>query len=252
MTEKPDIDNGGLPLDEEKPRGVSFADKLKFAGLIAFGILLVVIGVAFWPYFEKFATEEGRLELISMILGAGAFGVLICLGLQFLQIVVAFIPGEFVQLVIGAIYGPFWGTVVTALGALISTIFVYFVVHRLGAPFVHSMISKKHADKLRFFQESRRLDTIVFILFLIPGLPKDIFTYLVPLTDMKAVNFFVLSTLGRIPGIAASSYIGNAVVQGDIAGAVIVGVIAGGIGLLGIVFNGRIMDFIEKLQARFK
>jgi uncharacterized membrane protein YdjX (TVP38/TMEM64 family) len=230
---------------------ISTADKLKFAGLVVFILLIIAVGVLLVPYFNYFTTEEGRLELIHMIQDAGAWGVLICLGLQFLQVVVAFIPGEVVQLVIGAIYGPFFGTLLTAIGALVSSMFVFVVVRRLGAPFVHSMIGKNHADKLRFFQESKRLDTIVFVLFLIPGLPKDVFTYLVPLTKMRAANFFILSTLGRIPGIAASAYIGNAAAQGDYVGATIVGVIAGGLGLLGIVFNQKIMTLVDRITQHF-
>jgi uncharacterized membrane protein YdjX (TVP38/TMEM64 family) len=233
----------------EKPKA-STADKIKFVGLLVFVALLVLIGFLLAPYIDYLTTTDGRSELVDMIRGQHAWGVLICLGLQFLQIVVAFIPGEVVQLVIGAIYGPLWGTLVIAFGALISSIFVFFVVHKLGAPFVHAMISKKHADKLAFLQDGRRLNIIVFVLFLIPGLPKDIFTYLIPLTNMRAVNFFVLSTLGRLPGIAASAYIGNAAVQGNYTEAIVVSIIAGALGLAGIIFNGKIMNLVDTIMAK--
>ncbi|MDR2492708.1 MAG: TVP38/TMEM64 family protein [Coriobacteriales bacterium] len=241
--------DGGTPPEKKR---ITTADKIKFAGFLAFVVLIVVAGIAIMPYFENFTSDEGRRELVGMIQNAGAFGVLICLGLQFLQVIVAFIPGEVTQLAIGAIYGPVAGTLVTALGALVSSIFVFFVVRRLGTPFVHAMINKKHADKLRFLGESRRLDTIVFVLFLIPGLPKDLFTYLVPLTNMRAVNFFLLSTLGRLPGIAASAFIGDAFLQGNYMGAIVVSCIAGGLGILGIVFNGKILKLVEKVEGRFK
>jgi uncharacterized membrane protein YdjX (TVP38/TMEM64 family) len=218
---------------------------------LGFLALMVLIGGLLLPYFKDLATDEGRLRLIADINRAGVWGVLICLGLQFIQIVVAFIPGEVTQLAIGAIYGPVAGAAVTALGALVSSVFVFFVVRKLGAPFVQAMISRKHADKLRFLQESKRLDLIVFVLFLIPGLPKDVFTYLVPLTNMRAANFFILSTLGRLPGIAASAFIGNAAVQGDYLAAIIVAIIAGGLGILGIVFNGRIMNVVDRIQGHF-
>ncbi|MDR2108772.1 MAG: VTT domain-containing protein [Coriobacteriales bacterium] len=233
-----------------KPR-LSTADKLKFVGLLVFLLLIVLTGVLLMPHFAKLGTDEGRLQLIADINHAGIWGVLICLGLQFVQVVVAFIPGEVVQLAIGAIYGPVAGIFVTALGALISSAFIFFMVRKLGAPFVHAMVSSKHADKLRFFQETKRLDVIVFVLFLIPGLPKDIFTYLVPLTEMRATNFLILSTLGRLPGIAASAFIGDAAVQGNYVGAVVVAVVAGGLGILGIVFNRQIMNLVDRLQRRF-
>ncbi|MDR0500171.1 MAG: TVP38/TMEM64 family protein [Coriobacteriales bacterium] len=230
---------------------LSQADIIKFIGLLLFFVLLAVIGWAIWPYFAQLGSDEGRMQLIASIQDAGILGVLVCLGLQFVQIVIAFIPGEVTQLAIGAIYGPIGGTLVTALGALISSAFVFFVVRRLGAPFVHSMIGKKHEGILKYFQDSKQLDVIVFILFLIPGLPKDIFTYLVPITDMRATNFLILSTLGRLPAIAASAFIGNAAIQGDYTSAIIVSIVAGGLGILGIVFNGRIMQFVDNIQKRF-
>ena len=248
-TNKQEASSKGSPLKEKK---ASTADIVKFAGLITFLLLIVGIGVALWPYMEHFSSESGRLELIAMIKDAGPAGVLICLGLQFIQIVVAFIPGEITQLAIGAIYGPFFGSLITALGALVSSIFIFFVVRKLGAPFVHDMIGSKHNKVLDFLHKDSNLNAIVFILYLIPGLPKDIFTYLFPLTDVKPVNFFVLSTLGRLLGIVASAFIGSAIVQGDYTQAIIVGVIAGGLGLLGIIFNKKIIAVIDKVERRLR
>jgi uncharacterized membrane protein YdjX (TVP38/TMEM64 family) len=235
-----------------KPKKFNSANTLKFVGLIVFIALIVICTIALFPYFKHLTTEEGRLELIDMIQGAGAFGVLICLGLQFVQVVVAFIPGEVVQIAVGAIYGPFAGTCILVLGALISSAFVFLVVRKLGAPFVEQMIGRNHEDKLRWLNDNKRLDLVVFILFIIPGLPKDLFTYLVPLTRMRAANFLILSTLARIPGIAISSYIGNAAIQGDYTQAIIVAVIAGGLGICGIVFNKHIMAFIDKVEHKLK
>ncbi|MDR1358101.1 MAG: TVP38/TMEM64 family protein [Coriobacteriales bacterium] len=233
-------------------RKISNADKAKFAGLLLFIALMVTIGVLLVPYYEHLTTEEGRLQLIEEIKGAGIAGVGICLGLQFVQIVVAFIPGEVTQLAIGAIYGPLLGSLITALGALISSLFIFFVVRKLGGPFVQGMIGTKNSKVLDFLHKDRNLNAITFILFLIPGLPKDVFTYLFPLTTIRPLNFFVLSTLGRIPGIVASAYIGSAAVQGDYTQAIIVGVIAGGLGLLGIIFNKRIIAFVDKVESHFK
>lgn len=238
------------PSPENKK--ISTADKLKFLGLLLFFVIVIALGVMALPYFEKLATEEGRLALIHTIQSAGIAGIGICLVLQFIQIVVAFIPGEMVQLAIGAIYGPLGGTLITVLGALLSSIFVFYLVRRLGAPFVQGMIGSKNTKALNFIREDSRLNVIVFVLFLIPGLPKDVFTYLVPLTPMRPLYFFVLSTLGRIPGIAASAYIGNAAIQGDYTQAIIVGIIAGGLGLLGIIFNKKIVKVVGKVEAFFK
>ena len=75
----------------------------------------------------------------------------------------------------------------------------------------------KYLDKFRAFEKTGKLNIVVFILFLIPGLPKDTFTYLVPLTDMNMRTFLLLSNIGRIPGILVSTYAADGLIDGRFA-----------------------------------
>ncbi|MDR3052553.1 MAG: TVP38/TMEM64 family protein [Coriobacteriales bacterium] len=237
---------GNMP----KP-GITAADKIKFAGLIIFLIIVAVATVQLLPYFEGLTSAEGRLALVTSIQEQGFWGVLIVLGLQFLQVVVAFIPGEVVQLIIGMVYGTFFGSLITLLGALIPSVVVFYVVRKLGTPFVDAMVGQKDAHKLKFLHNSKSLNTLVFVLYLIPGLPKDLFNYVVPLTKMKPQAFFVLSTLGRVPGIVASAYIGTSFLEQNYVGMIIAAVLIGGVGIIGIIFNEKIMAFVNRVTARF-
>ncbi len=249
--EAPDkvADRSARPIATRQP--ISSADKIKFAGLVVFVILIIICGVLLVPYIQQLNTAEGRAGLVADIQGAGIWGVLISLGMQFLQIVVAFIPGELVQLVIGLLYGTIWGSLITTIGAVLSSAFVFFIVRKLGAPFVQAMIGKNDSKRMRFLQETKKLDTVVFILYLIPGLPKDVFNYVIPLTKIKPSSFLVLSTIGRLPGIIASSYIGSSFWQGNYVGMVVVAVLIGGLGLVGIVFNQQILALVNKVTAKF-
>ena len=170
----------------------------------------------------------------------------ILLGMQFLQVVVAFIPGEVVQVAAGMMYGPWGGAAVVLAGCIISSAFIFFIVHKLGAPFVRAMIPEKWMGKLEDFEETDKLDVMVFVLFLIPGLPKDVFTYLVPLTDMSMRNFLVLSTVGRIPGILMSTLAADGLMEGDIMRSVLLFLVAAGIAALAIVFHEKIMHAFAK------
>ncbi len=218
------------------------ASIFKFAGLLAFVVLMAVIVVVAWPYITDIFTEGGVDRLVERVRNAGPFGVLILLGMQFLQVVVAFIPGEVVQLAAGLMYGPLWGAVIVLVGCVISSSVIYQLVHRLGAPFVQGMVSTEHLDKFRSFEASGKLDIVVFILFLIPGLPKDVFTYVVPLTDMPFKRFIGLTTVGRIPGVVASTYVAAGVSEGQIVGPIIVAAVVAIIAVIAIVFRDKIMD----------
>ena len=149
-------------------RRMDRATLFKFLGLIAFFLIMLGIIIAAWPYIADVFTEGGVQRLVDRVRNAGPAGVLILLGMQFLQVVVAFIPGEVVQLAAGLMYGPIWGTIIILFGCVISSSVIYQLVHRLGAPFVQGMVSTEHLEKFRTFEETGKLDLIVFVLFLIP------------------------------------------------------------------------------------
>lgn len=231
-----------IPENEPKQHKASKADTVKFVGLIAFFVVIGLIIYAVWPYI-KFAFEEGGIQsLIEQMDDAGFGGVLLLEALQFLQIVVAFIPGEIVQFAAGMIYGPWLGALIILIGCILSSAFIFLLVHWLGAPFVHDMVPKKYLDKFQKFEESKKFDIIIFILFLIPGLPKDIFTYITPLTDMPITKFLVITNAARIPGIVLSTYAANGIIDGNIlSSAIIFLVLAVVSGLALFVFN-KIVD----------
>lgn len=123
------------------------------------------------------------------------------------------------------------------------------LVHKLGAPFVRAMVDEKHLVKFYEFERSGKLNLIVFILFLIPGMPKDVFTYLVPLTNMRMRAFLVLSTVGRIPGVIISTYAAAGLADGDITTSLIIFGIAAVLMILGIVFRDKIMRVLGTQRA---
>ena len=229
---------GKRPMDK--------ATIFKFAGLIAFIVLMVVIVAVAWPYIADVFTEGGVDRLVERVQNAGPAGVLILLGMQFLQIVVAFIPGEVVQLAAGLMYGPWLGALIVLVGCVISSSIIYKMVHALGAPFVQGMVSTEHLGKFRSFEESGKLDIIVFILFLIPAMPKDVFTYIVPLTDMPYKKFITLTTIGRIPGVVASTYAAAGFASGNIIGPVVVLAVVALIAVVAIIFREKIMAVLGR------
>jgi uncharacterized membrane protein YdjX (TVP38/TMEM64 family) len=234
---------------EKKP--ISSADKVKFIGLIAFFLLIIAVSIYAVIFISNMGSDSLEVELERAISDAGVFGILICLGIQFVQVVVAFIPGEAAQVAIGYFYGTIGGGFVTLAGALIATICVFYLVRKLGAPFVQGMIGGKDSGRFKFLHESKNLNSLIFILYLIPGLPKDVFTYVVPLTDIRPHTFFVLATIARAPAVFATTFVVTAFKAGDYLSMIIVAVIFGGLGLIGIFFNQKIMDGVEKLMKRF-
>lgn len=229
---------------------MTFTDIFKFAGLIAFFVVMILLCALIWPYVHEIFEPGGLDRVINDVRQAGPVGFLILLAIQFLQVVVAFIPGEVVQVAAGMIYGPWVGALIVLVGCVVSSAFVFLLVHKLGAPFVQAMVSEKHMAKFRTFENSGKLNIIVFVLFLIPGMPKDVFTYLVPLTHMPLRTFLLLSNIARIPGILVSTYAASGLVEGDIVQSLIIFLVAGAIAVVCILFYDKIMKAIERATGK--
>lgn len=220
---------------------VKKSDIFKLLGLLFFFVLMAGIIALLWPSLSLLFEDDGVNKVIAAIQQQGPFGVLILLGLQFVQIVVAFIPGEVVQAAAGLLYGPWWGAVIILCGAIVSSAVIYELVHRLGAPFVHAMVDAKYLEKFYEFERSGKLTTVVFILFLIPGMPKDVFTYLVPLTDMRLRTFLIVTTIGRIPGVIITTYAVSDIAEGNVMVGLVIFAIAALVMLVGLIFRNKLL-----------
>lgn len=225
-------------------------DKRKFIVLIGVLLLLCVATVLLVPFAKEMMVEESREQLIQWVRSLGVWGVFALLGLQVLQVIVAVIPGEVVEVVAGILYGTVGGYLLCTLGVVLSSSLVFFTVRKLGRGFVADKISEEKLSKFKFLQDTHKLSMIVFILFLIPGTPKDLLTYVVPLTRMKASAFLVLSALARIPSILSSTYAGSTINQGKFGVTVAVFAVTGLLGILGILFNDRIVQALHRRHGR--
>ena len=232
-----------------QPR-VTTADKVKFGILIGFFLLVITGSIFVITYISSIGTEAFETDLEQVIEDAGPYGVLICFLMQFIQVIVTFIPGEIMQFVIGYLYGTLWGGLIICVSTLIPTILVFYLSRKLGAPFVQGMTGNKENKWLRFLRKSKNVNSLAFILYLIPGMPKDFFSYFFPLTDIRPSAFFVLTTIARIPAIFASTFVSTSFRSGDYLQMVIVAVIFGSVAILGIVFNQKLMVLVDKLVTR--
>ena len=227
-------------------RTVNYGMIFKFVGLLVFFGLMALICYLIWPTISGIFEEGGADRLVEDMRNAGPMGVLMLLGLQFLQIVVAFIPGEVVQVAAGMMYGPWLGALIIIVGCVGSSAFIYWLVHKLGAPFVQAMVPERFIDRLDDFETSGKLNVVVFILFLIPGLPKDTFTYIVPLTRMRMGTFLILANVARIPGIVASTYVAHGLSEGQMVGPIIIVAIVAVAAVIAVLFRDKIMDALGR------
>ena len=217
-------------------------------------IVLAVIAVAAlcaWmiPFVLSLRDAEKRLAFENFVDSLGAFGVMLMLFIQVLQIVVAVIPGEPIELVMGLMYGTFGGLALTLAGILIGSAVIYLCVKRFGTGFAARFVDTKGFKKLSFLKDPAKRDSMIFLLFFIPGTPKDILTYFAPLTGIPLLRFLLIATLARIPSVVTSTFVGSSVSDGKLIKSLIVFALTGVLGLAGIYINNKITSSAEKKHS---
>src|SRR5712692_410598 len=129
------------------------------------------------------------------------------IAIQAIQVIISPIPGEVTGPVGGALFGTLWGVIYSTIGLTVGTLACFWVGRKWGEPLVRPWLSDHNWNRLSFVIEAEGA-ILCFILYLIPGFPKDIVSYLFGISPMPFWLFAVVSTLGRIPGTWISSYFG--------------------------------------------
>ena len=215
-------------------------NRIRLIIVIIFVIFSIGLTVLAFPVINGLRTEAGRVKIVDAVDSLGFFGFVFFILLQAVQIVVALIPGEPVELLGGVLFGSIWGLIFCLIGVLLGSAIVFQLTKRIGKPLVYSVVSEEKIKKYEFLNDEKRLELIVFILFFIPGTPKDVLTYFVPLTNMKQSKFYLYSTLARIPSVVSSTIVGSSLQKGNWLMSILIFAITGALGLCGILLNDRI------------
>ena len=233
----------------EQKKSIDFKKLIKDAApIIIFLLLMVALTIVFWPYIERLGTEEGREAFKSWVDGLGFGGWLVTLGIQLLQIFVAFIPGEPVELMLGYVWGPWLGTLTCLVGIFIGTATIYFLARKLGRKFIRNFVGDDDLTKYRFLSDKNKVEITVFILFFIPGTPKDALTYIAPIAPIHPVKYLLIATFARIPSIITSTILGDSVAEGNYILAIVVFIITALISVLGIIFGNKYIERRHKKE----
>lgn len=228
-------------MNEFKPLKIKLL--LKTLLIALFLVAGVFATVKYGPYITRLASKPRWLKHI--LASYGFRGVFVFILLQVLQVVAAAIPGEVIQLAGGYIYGIWLGTLYSLAGILLGSVIVFYISRLLGYSIVKAFVSQKNLEKLNFIMNSSKSEIAMFILFLIPGMPKDILTYIAGLTPVKPVRFFVIITAGRLPALFASSCIGYSAGKGDYAMTVALSVAAVVLFAAGVLLKDRIIAILK-------
>lgn len=217
-----------------------------------FGILIIALALWSLPFVKEFLSPERQKIFEAWAASQGIKGWFIMLGIQVLQIIIAFIPGEPVEIMAGVLYGGYGGMFLCLLGCIIASTIIFILTQKLGKPMVERILRKSILHKFRFLQDTKKLDVVIFLLFFIPGTPKDILTYIAGTTPIKPFRFLILSNFARVPAIIASTFIGFSIREGSWREMIFLFILNGGIGLLGIIYREKWICLMKHMGRKRK
>ena len=203
-------------------RAAVWRSRLLLLAKIAGGLLLlsILIFIIYWYYegqwrdlFFRFKYFFSFKRLRDFILSFGAFSEIVFVILQAAQVVFAPVPGEVTGFVGGYLYGKVLGTLLSMFGLTLGSLFAFEITRVFGTVLVKKVVKQEAMDRFDNFVTHRGLH-IAFILFLVPGFPKDSLCYLLGLTHVRRLDFLLMNIFGRLPGTLILNLEGDAVRTG--------------------------------------
>ena len=221
---------------------------LKFALL-----LLIIIGLPLYIYFfePQLIDSMSSMENVNALFEHyHAESILVYIGAQILQIIICVIPGQWLQFAAGYMYGFWLGFLYSIIGAAIGSVVTYYLAKLLGRDAMHLIFGEARINEFIHKLNSKKAIVIVFLIFLIPGVPKDLCNYAAGISEMKLKPFLIVSLVGRSPGMMGSLLIGRQIEAGNYTGAIVVAAVAVVLCVVGIIMRKRLTGWMDKAYVR--
>jgi len=212
---------------------------------IAILLALIILSTYLFIHYELYIYFASRRRMIELINSFHPYDEFVFIALQILQVVAAPIPGEVTGLIGGYIYGACMGTVYSTIGLTIGSWIAFALARFFGLPLVEKAVKPAVIEKYDHFLEHRGL-FVSFLLFVIPGFPKDYLCYIMGASHMKTWHFIGVSTAGRLLGTFMLSVSGSCARNDQYAELLFIA----GVSLLLVAaayfYRDKLLDFLKK------
>ena len=203
---------------------------LLFVAILAF--ISFIVAKPFVQYIKKPQLFRDWLEQF----GIGSKVVFVLL--TALQVIIAFIPGEPLEIAAGYCFGWLGGLILSLVGITIGSTAIYLLVKKYSKSFIEIFFKDKDIKKFKFLENESKQRNLVFLLNLIPGTPKDLLSYLIGLTDIKLSSWAIIVFFARIPSVITSTIAGDSLALQKYGNTIVVFLITAVVSIIGMsIYN---------------
>ncbi|MDF3003360.1 MAG: DedA family protein [Bacillota bacterium] len=225
-----------------------------FVSILKLVILLsIIIAVPLYVYFtypeliDRFKNLEEINKVLKQYKTASIF---IYIGLQVFQIIISVLPGQALQFAAGYAYKFLLGLLFSVIGVALGTVITFYLARLLGKDALHLIFGEEKFSRFVHTLNKKRSFVILFVIFLIPGIPKDIFTYAAGVSEIRITPFLLLSLGGRLPAMMGSVMMGSMFYNGSYIGLIALAIAAVILFTAGILQRDRLMEWSDKVYCR--
>ena len=184
-----------------------------FASFVFFLLFCFIVGYFVGVPMIRFVEEPKQFR--EWVDSYGIWSRILFLGMVILQVVVAFIPGEPIELAAGYAFGFWEGTFLTLLGFLMGSLVVFLLVRWFGIKLVEVFFSQEKILRFSFLKNQQKTKTLAFLLMMIPGTPKDFLSYFAGITQISLKSWMWIVAIARLPSLITSTATGAAAGEKD-------------------------------------
>lgn len=211
---------------------------------ILFLFLFIALSAYLFIHYDLYLLFKDKSKLLNFI-RSYPYDQVIFIAVQIIQVVAAPIPGELTGLIGGILYGPFWGTLYSTIGLTLGSWIAFMLARFFGEPLIENMVKKEVFEKFDHFMEHKGL-LVSFLLFLIPGFPKDYLCYIMGVSRIPTGTFIAISTVGRIFGTMMLSVTGAFAINGQYIFLTVILVLGAAIFIAAYYYRDKIIDILKK------
>ena len=236
------------------PETGDYSRKKKIAAIIKFVLLLIVIaGIPAFLYL-KFGSEIFSKDsadcLVTYLMANKHISALIILILQILQVIICVIPGQPIQFAASYMLGVGGGLLLSLIGAAIGATIAFYLAKLLGRDMLYLLFDKNKVQDYQRKLNSGKGLLIVLLIYVLPGVPKDLVAYVAGISEMKFKPFIIISTIGRCPGMIGSLLLGHFYGAGNYRAIGVVIIAAVIILIICFIKRKSLIKYLDKLEEK--
>lgn len=211
-------------------------------------LILICLAAYFFFHFDLIRFFQDRHQILQFI-KSYPYDELVFILLQIIQVVAAPIPGELSGILGGYLYGPFWGTIYSTIGLTLGSWIAFMLARFFGEPLLENVVKKEVFEKFEHFMEHKGL-LVSFLLFLIPGFPKDYLCYIMGVSLIPTGTFIIISTAGRLFGTIMLSVMGAFASNGQYVLLTVILTVGIALSIAVYYYHDKILSFLKKIKLK--